>query len=46
MVQQLKVSVLTAAISSSARIGQPTALSFAAAIPMIAALFRYLSAVI
>jgi len=46
MVQQLKFNVWTAAISSSASIGQPTAFNSPATIPIIAALFRFLSEVI
>ena len=46
MVQQLKFSVWTAAISSSAGIGQPIAFNSLATIPIIAALFRFLSEVI
>ena len=46
MVQQLKFSVWTAAISSSASIGQPIAFNSPASIPIIAALFRFLSEVI
>ena len=46
MVQQIKVSVWTAAISSSASIGQPVAFNSPAVIPIIAALLRFLSEVI
>ena len=46
MVQQLKFSVWTAAISSSASIGQPIAFNSPATIPIIAALFRFLGEVI
>lgn len=42
MVQQLKVSVLTAAVSS-AGLAQPAALNYAAIIPMIAVVVRILS---
>jgi hypothetical protein len=46
MVQQLKLSVWTAAISSSASIGQPIAFNSPATLPIIAALLRFLSEVI
>ena len=43
MVQQIKLSVWTAAISSSASIGQPIAFNSPAVIPIIAALLRFVS---
>jgi len=46
MVQQLKLSVWTAAVSSSAHIGQPIAFNSPATIPMVAALLRFLSEMI
>ena len=46
MVQQVKLSVWTAAISSSAHIGQPIAFNSPATIPMVAALLRFLSEMI
>jgi hypothetical protein len=46
MVQQLKLSVWTAAISSSASIGQPIAFNSPATLPIIAALLRFLSEVV
>jgi len=46
MVQQLKLSVWTAAISSSTHIGQPIAFNSPATIPMVAALLRFLSEMI
>ena len=45
MVQQLKVSVLTAAVSS-ASMGQPSGLNYAVAVPVIAAVLRFLSEII
>ena len=46
MVQQIKLSVWTAAISSSASIGQPVAVNSPGTLPIIAALLRFLSEVI
>ena len=46
MVQQVKLSVWSAAISSSARIGQPIAFNSPATLPIIAALLQFLSEVV
>ena len=46
MVQQVKLSVWTAAISSSARIGQPIAFNSPATVPVVAGLVRFLAEMI